>query len=168
MNKYFAIIFAGLHSAMKTNLLHFSYSLEDIEQAVKQFWKALDTYHVFAFSGDLGAGKTTFIHKLCDHLHVEDAVSSPTFALINEYHFTNDKGQDKAIYHMDWYRLRNSAEAINTGMEDCIVAAKNGDAYCFIEWPEKAKELLPHPYLWVSLESKNPTERMLSAELNSR
>ncbi|MFI5195458.1 MAG: tRNA (adenosine(37)-N6)-threonylcarbamoyltransferase complex ATPase subunit type 1 TsaE [Chitinophagales bacterium] len=151
---------------MKTDLLHITYSLEDIEQAVKQFWEKLHTYNTFAFSGEMGAGKTTFIHKLCDYLHVQDTVSSPTFALINEYHFTDNEGQDKTIYHLDWYRLRDRAETIHTGMEDCIEQAGSGEAYCFIEWPEKAKELLHTPYLWITIEAKSPTERDISVKLN--
>jgi tRNA threonylcarbamoyladenosine biosynthesis protein TsaE len=144
---------------METELLHLSFTLDGIEQAVKRFWGSLHDYNVFAFSGEMGAGKTTFIHKLCDYLLVEDVVSSPTFALINEYHFTDAAGQDRTIYHIDWYRLKDSAEAINTGMEDCIEEARRGRAYCFIEWPEKARELLHKPYLWVSIEAKNDRER---------
>ena len=151
---------------MKIDLLHLTYSLEDMEPAVKQFWETLHTYHLFAFSGEMGAGKTTFIHKLCDYLHVQDTVSSPTFALINEYHFNDTQEQDKTIYHMDWYRLRNSSEAIHTGMEDCIEQANRGGAYCFIEWPEKAKELLHPPYLWIIFETISPTERNISVKLN--
>ena len=83
-----------ISSCMKTDLLHITYSLEDIEQAVQQFWETLQAYKLFAFSGEMGAGKTTFIHKLCDYLHVQDTVSSPTFALINEYHFTDSMGED--------------------------------------------------------------------------
>jgi tRNA threonylcarbamoyladenosine biosynthesis protein TsaE len=147
-------------------LFQISYTLEDIGKAAIQFWDALSAYPVFAFSGDLGAGKTTFIHHLCDHLQVQDAVSSPTFALINEYHFTDPSGKDKLIYHLDWYRLRDSAEAINAGMEDCIAQANKAYAYCFIEWPEKAIELLQKPYLWVSIETVDIMERKMTVKLN--
>jgi tRNA threonylcarbamoyladenosine biosynthesis protein TsaE len=95
----------------------------------------------------MGAGKTTFIHALCDYLGVEDAVSSPTFALINEYHFLQDE-RDKTIYHMDWYRLRDTAEAIAAGLADAL---NQKNAYCFVEWPEKALDLLPRPYLWLEI-----------------
>ena len=145
-------------------LLEISYTLGDIDKAAVKFWDALYTYRIFAFSGELGAGKTTFIHKLCDYVKVEDVVSSPTFALINEYHF-NDSGKDRIIYHLDWYRLRDAAEAINAGMEDCIIQAKNEVAYCFIEWPEKAIELLQKPYLWISIESTTMTERKMTVKL---
>ena len=150
---------------MKSTLLHLSYSLENIDSAAVKFWETLGRYRIFAFSGDMGAGKTTFIHKLCDFVHVEDVVSSPTFALINEYHFVDAEQQDQMIYHMDWYRLKDSAEAVNTGMEDCIRQGRSGEAYCFIEWPERAKELLQPPYLWISIEPKSRTERTLTAVL---
>jgi len=151
---------------MNDLLLEISYTLADIDKAAIKFWDALHSYNIFAFSGDLGAGKTTFIHNLCNHLQVQDAVSSPTFALINEYHFTDTPGKDKMIYHLDWYRLRDSAEAINAGMEDCLVQAGSGTAYCFIEWPEKAIELLQTPYLWISIETIDITERKMTVKLN--
>jgi len=154
--------------AMKKELLHLSYTLEDIDTVVKQFWEKLHTHNLFAFSGEMGAGKTTFIHHLCDHLRIQDTVSSPTFALINEYHFTDPAGQDKTIYHMDWYRLRDVAEAINTGMEDCLEQARKGNAYCFIEWPEKATELLHPSFLWVSIQAKSPAERDMSVSSVNR
>jgi tRNA threonylcarbamoyladenosine biosynthesis protein TsaE len=111
----------------------------------------------------MGAGKTTFIHELCDLLGVEDTVSSPTFAIINEYHFLHG-GIDKIIYHMDWYRIRNTAEAITAGVEDAL-SQKN--AYCFIEWPEKARELLPKPHLWIDItpDEDSAEERNLSVTL---
>lgn len=149
---------------MNTELLKVSYTLENIDQAVKKFREVCRPYYVFAFSGEMGAGKTTFIHKLCDLLHVEDTVSSPTFALINEYHF-RDGGGDRTIYHLDWYRLKDSTEAFNAGMEECIDQAKEGKALCFIEWPEKAKELLQEPFLWISIESTGIGEREMTVTL---
>lgn len=135
-----------------------------IDDAVKQFRETLDKYRIFAFSGDLGAGKTTFIHHLCDLLQVEDAVSSPTFALINEYHFRGDGGTDNIIYHLDWYRLRDAAEAINAGMEDCIDTAHRGKAWCFIEWPGRALELLKTPWLQISIQSTDELSRVMTIE----
>jgi tRNA threonylcarbamoyladenosine biosynthesis protein TsaE len=154
-----------LSGAMDHQLLEISYTLADIDKAAVKFWETCGAYRVFAFSGELGAGKTTFIHKLCDHLQVQDAVSSPTFALINEYHFAGAKGEDEIIFHLDWYRLRDSAEAINAGMEDCLMQAGRGAAYCFIEWPEKAVELLRPPYLWISIESPEILERKMTVKV---
>lgn len=142
---------------MQAPTLQISYSLATIESAVHQFWQFAHQYNVLAFSGQMGAGKTTFIHALCDFLGVRDAVSSPTFALINEYHF-DDSGHDRTIYHMDWYRLRDTEEAINAGMEDCVLQKNN---YSFVEWPEKAAELLPHPHLWISITSVDDTHRLM-------
>lgn len=142
---------------MPAPLLQISYSLSTIESAVHHFWECTHQYKVLAFSGELGAGKTTFIHALCDYLGVEDAVSSPTFALINEYHFKQN-GNEKIIYHMDWYRLRDTEEAIQAGMEDCIMQK---DKYSFIEWPEKAPDLLRSPYLWIDIKTIGPDERMM-------
>jgi len=138
-----------------------SYSLDNIKNAAKQFWQLAKQCHVLAFSGQLGAGKTTFIHALCEYLNVEDVVSSPTFALINEYHFHADE-KENIIYHMDWYRLKDEQEAIDAGMEDCLL---NKDVYCFVEWPEKAPGLLTGKYLWVDIEMINSTERLLAAHL---
>ena len=153
-----------LSSQMDEVLFKKSYTLSDIDKAAIQFWETLSAYRIFAFSGDLGAGKTTFIHHLCDYLLVEDTVSSPTFALINEYHF-REGSNDSTIYHLDWYRLKDSAEAVNAGMEDCLLEAEGGRARCFVEWPEKARELLRKPYLWISIASKSAAEREMTVTL---
>jgi tRNA threonylcarbamoyladenosine biosynthesis protein TsaE len=150
---------------MTTKLLHLSYTLETIREAVTRFWSTLYNYRIFAFSGEMGAGKTTFIHHLCDYLQVQDAVSSPTFALINEYHFTDTQGKDNVIFHLDWYRLKDTAEAISAGMEDCLLEAAQGNAFCFIEWPERAGALLPAQYLRISIETINPLERTMEVSL---
>src|SRR6201992_2853379 len=120
---------------METKLLEIEYNLTDIKKAADEFWDVAKQYKTLAFSGEMGAGKTTFIHNLCDILGVEDAVSSPTFAIINEYHFDEHGYGDRIIYHMDWYRIKSTEEALNAGMEDCLIEAIQGRAYCFIEWP---------------------------------
>lgn len=133
---------------MPEPLLQISYSLATIENNIDQFWQCAHQHHTLAFHGEMGAGKTTFIHAICNYLGVKDTVSSPTFALINEYHFS-ENAADKIIYHMDWYRLHDAEEAVNAGMEDAL---QQKNAYCFIEWPQKAIELIPHPYLWIDIE----------------
>lgn len=122
------------------------------------FWQYVHQCRVLAFNGAMAAGKTTFIHRLCRYLGVQDAVSSPTFALINEYHF-QDKGADRKIYHMDWYRLRDAEEAVQAGMEDAL---HDRDAYCFVEWPEKAEQLLPFPHMWIHIEATGAHERTMT------
>ena len=141
--------------------LQISYSLADIRAAAHQLWQWAHPLRVFTFSGSLGAGKTTFIHALCDDLGVKDAVSSPTFALINEYRFTSD-GKEQTIYHMDWYRLRDADEAVDAGMEDSL---NDPAAYCFIEWPEKAPEIMPRLYVEIKLEVIDDLHRLLTATL---
>ncbi len=144
---------------MPAPFIQISYSLSNIENAADQLWQSAHQYKVWAFSGEMGAGKTTLIHYLCDLLKVEDVVSSPTFALINEYHF-NLNNSDTTIYHMDWYRLKDEDDAINAGMEDCLLQKNN---YSLIEWPEKAPGIIPHPHLWIEIETVSPTERTLRA-----
>ena len=150
---------------MERNLSDIYYTLDNIGTAAAQFWSLSGSAGIVAFSGEMGAGKTTFIHYLCSHLHVQDKVTSPTFALINEYHFTDDNGSGRIIYHLDWYRLQNSAEAFNAGMEDCLDQARGGEAFCFIEWPEKAPELLRPPYLLARIATISMTERSMQVSL---
>lgn len=108
---------------------------------------------VWAFYAAMGSGKTTFIHALCDILNVQDVVSSPTFAIINEY----TSPGFKTIYHMDWYRLKSEEEAIQAGVEDAIL---NGDL-CLIEWPENAPNLLPDDVLKIAIELVDATTRKI-------
>ncbi len=144
--------------------MQLTYTLENIDEAARHFWEQLNAMHVFAFSGAMSAGKTTFIHHLCNMLQVDDTVSSPTFSLINEYHF-HYNGEEKIIYHMDWYRIKNVAEAINSGLEDCITQAVATGNYCFIEWPEQAWALIPNPHVLLKINSLSPTERTMHIEL---
>lgn len=93
---------------------------------------------VFAFHGQMGTGKTTFIHALCGVKGVKDVVGSPTFSIINEYAYT-DNGVVKKIYHIDLYRLKDEEEAIRAGVEDCLYS----NDICLVEWPEKAPGIFP-------------------------
>lgn len=141
--------------------LQISFTLTDINAAAHQLWQWANGARIFTFSGSLGAGKTTFVHALCDVLGVEDAVSSPTFALINEYRIPGADGGEQIIFHMDWYRLRDAAEAVDAGMEDAL---GNPAAICFVEWPEKASELLSIPHVRINLDLKGEWERSLTAD----
>lgn len=124
-------------------------------------------HRLITFSGQMGAGKTTFIAALCRALGVDDTVSSPTFALINEYGFHGRDGEE-TIYHIDLYRLRNEEEAVQAGMEDCFGQAMEGRAYCMVEWPERAGSLLDVARLEVSIEITGETTRALTARPVSR
>ena len=110
-------------------------SLLDINHIAARFIQAHPADRIFAFYGEMGAGKTTFIKALCEEMQVLDYVTSPTFALINEYR----TGNNQAIFHFDFYRIKNISEACDFGYEDYFYS---GD-YCFIEWPELIEPLLP-------------------------
>ncbi len=147
---------------MKTTFLELEYTLQGLHEAVQQFWQQMQLKRVLAFSGEMSAGKTTFIHALCEWLQVEDVVSSPTFSLINEYHFTTAEGP-ATIYHMDWYRINSIEEAIAAGIEDCLLQSTRGKlVYCFIEWPERAMPLLPASAAWVRIETPDPAIRQMT------
>ncbi|MBR2146598.1 MAG: tRNA (adenosine(37)-N6)-threonylcarbamoyltransferase complex ATPase subunit type 1 TsaE [Muribaculaceae bacterium] len=112
-------------------------SLEQLDDAARNFMAQMDDYTVFAFYGEMGAGKTTFINALCKQLGVEtDITSSPSFAIINEYRSDTTA---ELIYHFDCYRLENEAEAQDIGAEDYFDCG----AVCLIEWPERIEGLLP-------------------------
>ena len=132
------------------------FSLNEIGETAKSFWKAVNNATVLAFHGTMGAGKTTFIHALCDVKQVKDVVGSPTFSIINEYVFI-EKGKEKKIYHIDLYRLRDEAEAIQTGIEDCLYS----DHICLLEWPEKATSILPDHTIHVYIEATDSDKHLL-------
>ncbi len=145
---------------MDRSPLRIAYTLNEVGNAAQQLWAWAAGSRVFTFSGSLGASKTTFIHALCDTLGVTDPVSSPTFALINEYRFREEDGERK-ILHMDWYRLRSADEAVDAGME---AALRDSGAICFIEWPEQAPELLQGiPRIRIRIQHTGEWERELTA-----
>ena len=133
------------------------FSIEEIKEAAKKFLPLLDQYKIFGFSGELGAGKTTFIGNLCRELGVVENVTSPTYSLIKEYE-TKD---GNTIYHMDLYRIKNKEEAIEAGIDDCL----NGDDICLVEWPEIVPEILPLSTVFCKLKITGNDTRKLSVEL---
>lgn len=135
--------------------IHFDFS--EIEKTAKEFLKATTDYKVFAFSGDLGAGKTSFITALCKVLGVSDNISSPTYSIIHEYK-TND---NKTIYHMDLYRIKTKEEAIDAGVEDCLLS----NQMCFVEWPDKAPGIFPDNTIYSEIEILSETKRKLITKL---
>jgi tRNA threonylcarbamoyladenosine biosynthesis protein TsaE len=122
-------------------------SESELANAAKKFLTSFPSQKIFAFHGELGAGKTTFIKALCQQLGVRDAMSSPSFSLVNEYR--NEK--NIPIYHFDLYRLKNPQEAFDIGMEEYLYSGN----YCFVEWPEKAGEILPEETVHVKITSLN-------------
>lgn len=132
------------------------YSLNEIESVAEKFIEFLNDKKVVAFHGDLGAGKTTFIQAVCKHLGVKEKVSSPTFSIINQYSTINNK----TIFHIDLYRIKDNAEAINAGVEEIIYS---GDM-CFIEWPGRIS-FLPDETVNVFFEVISENERRLMCKL---
>lgn len=127
-----------------------NFSLKNINEAAKTFLETIGEKKVIALHGQMGAGKTTFVHSICDVLGVSAAVSSPTFSIINEY----SSAEGETIYHLDLYRIKDDQEAINAGVEDCFYSGN----LCLVEWPEITPALFPddtvHCYLFVSGENE--------------
>lgn len=129
------------------------FTLGQIRRVAAALWKEGAGKKVWAFYAGMGTGKTTFIHALCEELGVSSTTSSPTFAIINEY----ESAVAGTIYHMDWYRLKNEEEAINAGIEDCLLSGK----FCLVEWPEKAPALLPDDVFLIHMEVLNEETRRI-------
>ena len=114
-----------------------------------------EPHRVFAFDGQMGAGKTTFIKKLCEEMGTTDVVNSPTFAIVNVYDVEQPyKGE---VYHFDCYRLKDIREAIDFGAEDYLYSGN----YCFIEWPEMIEPLLPEDTVWIKIVPQENGDRQL-------
>ena len=132
-------------------------SLKDLEKAAINLLEVFHSQRVFAFYGKMGAGKTTFIQALCKSLGSDDVVTSPTFAIINEY----KTREQKSIFHFDFYRMKNLEEAFDLGYEDYLF----GGNYCLIEWPEMIEPLLPQNIVEVKIEVNPDESRIISAKL---
>ena len=128
--------------------MEWTFSLDNINGVAKEFWKATAGKTVFAFHGQMGAGKTTFVHAICDAKNVKDVVGSPTFSIINEYEY-DCEGTKKVMFHIDLYRLKDEEEAIRTGVEDALYSGY----ICLVEWPEKAPGIFPDDtvHVWIEL-----------------
>ncbi len=130
--------------------------LDQIHEAARTFIENMGDHTVFAFYGDMGAGKTTFIKAICEVLGVEDVINSPTFAIINEYR--SETGE--LIYHFDFYRINKIEEAYDLGYDDYFYSG----ALCFIEWPEKIEELLPGDCVAVTITTNEDGSRTVKVE----
>ncbi|MGZ4035161.1 MAG: tRNA (adenosine(37)-N6)-threonylcarbamoyltransferase complex ATPase subunit type 1 TsaE [Bacteroidia bacterium] len=131
-------------------------TLSELPSAAKQLLQICEGKKTFAFSGQMGAGKTTFIKTICLALGVKDTISSPTFSLVNEYH----SATGEKIYHFDFYRIKDLSEAYDMGFEEYLYSK----GYCFIEWPEKIEELLPQDCVKVNL-TLEAEKRLVSIEV---
>lgn len=130
-------------------------SLDCIKEVAQQFIDNMGKGNVFAFYGKMGAGKTTFIKAICECLEVEDVITSPTFAIVNEYY--SNKLQD-SIYHFDFYRIKKLEEVYDMGYEDYFYSHR----LCFLEWPELVEELLPNDAVKVTIAEQEDGSRLVT------
>ena len=130
-------------------------TIDSLHEAARQFVAHIDGHQVFAFYGEMGAGKTTFIKAICEALGVSDVITSPTFAIVNEYRSDED---NELIYHFDFYRIKKLEEVYDMGYEDYFYSG----ALCFIEWPELVEELLPMDAVKVCIEVADDESRTVT------
>jgi len=130
-------------------------SLAELKEAARKLLAEFPSERVFAFYGKMGAGKTTFIQSICRALGSEDNITSPTFALINEY----NTAEMDSIFHFDFYRIKDIVEAYDLGYEDYIYSG----SYCLIEWPEMIESLLPENLIEVRIEVNDDESRQITA-----
>lgn len=128
-------------------------NISEINKAAKEFIANIGNNCVFAFYGKMGAGKTTFIKAVCEELEVTDIITSPTFAIVNEYH--SEKTGN--IYHFDFYRIKKLEEVYDMGYEDYFYS----NSLCFIEWPELVEDLLPENVIKVTIEENEDGSRVI-------
>jgi tRNA threonylcarbamoyladenosine biosynthesis protein TsaE len=132
-------------------------SIKDLAGAARKFIEVTKGKRKFAFYGPMGSGKTTLIKQICHELGASSLVTSPTFSLVNEYNMPNGE----VIYHFDLYRINQIEELYDLGYEEYFY----GDQYIFIEWAEKAENLLPDQITRVTLEETGPKKRLMYIEL---
>ena len=130
-------------------------SIETIRESAREFIENIGEHKVFAFYGKMGAGKTTFVKAICEELGVEDVITSPTFAIVNEYEVRGAEANSSLftlhsslIYHFDFYRIKKLEEVYDMGYEDYFYSG----VLCFIEWPELIEDLLPDDAVKVSID----------------
>ena len=127
--------------------------LDTIRSAARQFIENIGSSRVFAFYGKMGAGKTTFVKALCEELGCDDVVTSPTFAIVNEY----TDGEQQPVYHFDFYRIKKLEEVYDMGYEEYFYSG----ALCLIEWPELIEDVLPDDTVRVTIEEQADGSRLL-------
>jgi tRNA threonylcarbamoyladenosine biosynthesis protein TsaE len=133
--------------------MEISFRLQDIRSAAERCWEQFPKEKVFAFHGGMGAGKTTFIHALCEVRGVTDTVGSPTFSIINEYSSPTGK-----IFHIDLYRLKDEEEALRAGVEDVLYSGE----ICLVEWPDRAPGIFPPETVELQIEALDQQTRKIT------
>ena len=136
--------------------------IEHIREAAREFIEHIGEHRVFAFYGKMGAGKTTFVKAICEELGVEDVITSPTFAIINEYSTNVQRStfNVQRIFHFDFYRIKKLEEVYDMGYEDYFYSG----ALCFIEWPELIEDILPEDAVRVHIEEQPDGSRRVFTE----
>ena len=151
--------------------------IDHIREAAREFIEHIGEHRVFAFYGKMGAGKTTFVKAICEELGVDDVITSPTFAIINEYTATPPTAAANSsfslrecgvanftlhsslqIYHFDFYRIKKLEEVYDMGYEDYFYSG----ALCFLEWPELIEDILPDDAVRVSIAEQEDGSRVVS------
>ena len=133
-----------------------------LSEAAREFIRNIGDRRVFAFYGKMGAGKTTFIKAVCEQLGVTDVVTSPTFAIVNEYTLASPLLPHSSIYHFDFYRIRRIEEVYDMGYEDYFYSGN----LCFIEWPELIDDILPSDAVRITIAEQPDGSRLISTENN--
>jgi tRNA threonylcarbamoyladenosine biosynthesis protein TsaE len=128
--------------------------INQIRSAARQFIDSMPAGKVFAFYGKMGAGKTTFIKAICEEMGVDDVITSPTFAIVNEY----ETAEAETIYHFDFYRIKKLDEVYDMGYEEYFYSGN----LCFIEWPELIEDLLPDDATKVTIEEAEDGSRVIT------
>jgi len=141
-----------LQKRIENTPMKLEYYLQDIQEVAQKIIDA-NPEKVILFNGEMGAGKTTLIKILCKTLGVEDATSSPTFSLVNEYQTTTNQ----LVYHFDVYRLKSQAEALDMGIDEYLYSGN----WCFIEWAEKIPDLLPENHSQITISVLKDGKRIL-------
>jgi len=137
--------------------MEFIFGIEDIPAVAQKFLPLLKQHNIIAFSGQLGAGKTTLIKAICEQLGVSEPVTSPTYAIAQEYRAAGGL----VVFHLDLYRLKSVEEVMDAGIEEYL----NGSEICLVEWPEIALPLLPPHTVFTSLETISDNNRKLVVRL---
>lgn len=127
--------------------------INNMRDIAASFWKEFADEKIFAFEGEMGSGKTTFIHSLCDEKKVSSPIGSPTFSIINEYSYPGGR-----LFHIDLYRLKDEDEAIRAGVEDCLYSGE----ICLVEWPQRAIGIFPPETVFISISILDPETRKIA------
>lgn len=135
-------------------LIYNRVALADLPMVAAALLKAESHSKVWLFVGDMGAGKTTLIKEICKRVGVKDAMSSPTFSIINEY----ETATGQKVFHFDFYRIKKEDEARDIGAEDYFYSG----SYCFVEWPERVPNLIPDQYTVIKIEAVDSETRTIS------